>query len=56
MKPILATVSSEIVLRELPIRTIERLRFALSYVHPEYVKAVRMGRASCPTCPYGSSA
>lgn len=44
MKPILATVSSEIVLRELPIRTIERLRFALSYPHPEYVQALRMGR------------
>jgi superfamily II DNA or RNA helicase len=38
-----ATVSSEIVLRDPPIRTIERLRFALSYPHPEYVKAKRLG-------------
>ena len=37
-----AVVSSEIILRDLPIRSIERLRFALSYVHPEYVKAVRL--------------
>jgi len=37
-----AVVSSEIVLRDLPIRTVERLRFALSYVHPEYVKAIRL--------------
>jgi len=37
-----ATVSAEIVLRDLPIRSIERLRFSLSYPHPEYVKASRL--------------
>ena len=44
MKEVLATVSSEIVLRDLSIRSIERLRFALSYPHPEYIQALRMGR------------
>jgi len=37
-----ATVSSEIVLLDLSIRSIERLRFALSYPHPEYVKSLRL--------------
>jgi superfamily II DNA or RNA helicase len=44
VKRIQAIVSSEIVLRDLSIRSIERLRFALSYPHPEYVQALRMGR------------
>ena len=44
MKEVLATVSSEIVLRDLSIRSIERLRFTLSYPHPEYVQTLRMGR------------
>ena len=41
-----ATVSAEIVLRDLPIRSIERLRFALSYPHPEYVQAIRLNRST----------
>lgn len=43
MKRVRAEVSSEIVLRDLSIRSIERLRFALSYPNPEYVRAHRLG-------------
>lgn len=41
-----ATVAAEITFESLPIRSIERLRLALSYPHPEYVKALRMGLAT----------
>jgi superfamily II DNA or RNA helicase len=41
--PVRATVSSEIVLRDLSARSIERLRFAVSYPNPEYVRAIRLG-------------
>jgi len=39
-----ATVGAEIVLSGLSIRSVERLRFALSYPHPEYVQAIRLRR------------
>ena len=44
MDRVRAVVSSEIILPNLPIRSIERLRFALSYPHPEYVKMRRLGK------------
>ena len=43
MNRIRAVVGAEIVLRDLSIRSIERLRFALSYPHPERAKAARLG-------------
>jgi superfamily II DNA or RNA helicase len=46
-----ATVGAEIVLRDLSIRSIERLRFALSYPHPEYVQAIRLRRPPPPGVP-----
>jgi superfamily II DNA or RNA helicase len=42
VKTIAAVVGAEIVLRDLSIRSIERLRLALSYPHPERAKALRM--------------
>jgi superfamily II DNA or RNA helicase len=39
-----ATVGAEIVLYDLHPRSVERLRFALSYPHPERARAVRMRR------------
>jgi superfamily II DNA or RNA helicase len=39
-----ATVGAEIVLEGLSARSIERLRFALSYPHPDRVRAARMRR------------
>lgn len=51
MKRIQATVSAEIVLRDLHPRSVERLRFALSYPHPEYAKYVRLRRTPPPEIP-----
>ena len=39
-------VSSEILLPQLNARSTERLRFALSYPNPEYVKMRRLGKAA----------
>lgn len=48
MNALRAEVSSEIVLRGLTIRSVERLRFALSYPNPEYVRALRLGLKPAP--------
>lgn len=41
MNRVRATVAAEIILHDLRPRSIERLRFALSYPHPDRVKAIR---------------
>ena len=44
MNGVRATVAAEILLHDLQPRSIERLRFALSYPHPDRSKAIRMRR------------
>lgn len=44
MNSVRATVGAEILLHDLSPRSVERLRFALSYPHPERAKALRMRR------------
>lgn len=48
---IVADVGAEIVLRGLSIRSVERLRFALSYPNPEYVRAQRLRLTPPPGTP-----
>jgi superfamily II DNA or RNA helicase len=44
VKRVRATVAAEIILHDLHPRSIERLRFALSYPHPDRAKAIRIKR------------
>ena len=44
MNRVRATVAAEILFHDLKPRSLERLRFALSYPHPDRAKAIRMRR------------
>lgn len=54
MRHVAAEVGAEIVLRSLPERTISRLRQALRYPNPEYIKSKMAGEEE-PGCPVYST-